>query len=115
MNLLKKIIVKSKQLKFIYLCLASFILLVTVIQIDRRYSSIEDFNKSLHERLSKIEELEGQHIIKEGRDQKEDISLYIKSLTFRIGTEDDRLRIYWSNGRTTDLPCSEDETIWACG
>ena len=39
----------------------------------------------------------------------------IKSVTFRIGTEDDRLRIYWSDGRKTDLPCTQESNIWACG
>ena len=39
----------------------------------------------------------------------------IKSLTFRVGTIDDRLRVYWSDGRTSDLPCTKDESVWACG
>jgi len=42
-------------------------------------------------------------------------SATIKSLTFRLGTEDDRLRIYWSNGMKTDLPCTKEQNIWACG
>ena len=39
----------------------------------------------------------------------------IKSLTFRIGTEDDRLRIYWEDGSKSDLPCMKEQFIWACG
>ena len=39
----------------------------------------------------------------------------IKSITFRIGTKDDRLRIYWEGGRTSDLPCTKEQSIWACG
>ncbi len=39
----------------------------------------------------------------------------IKSLTFRLGTKDDRLRIYWEDGRKSDLPCFKEQAIWACG
>jgi hypothetical protein len=39
----------------------------------------------------------------------------IKSLTFRSGTEDDRLRIYWADGTTTDLPCTKEQATLACG
>lgn len=39
----------------------------------------------------------------------------IKSLTIRTGTEDDRLRIYWADGTTTDLPCTKEQATFACG
>ena len=39
----------------------------------------------------------------------------IKSLTVRTGTEDDRLRIYWADGQTTDLPCTKEQTTFVCG
>tara|TARA_Y100001968_G_scaffold102757_1_gene92723 strand:- start:3764 stop:4135 length:372 start_codon:yes stop_codon:yes gene_type:complete len=39
----------------------------------------------------------------------------IKSITFRIGSEDDRIRIYWNDGSKTDLPCTKEQSIWACG
>ena len=39
----------------------------------------------------------------------------IKSLTLRTGTEDDRLRIYWSDGSTTDLPCTKEQATFVCG
>tara|TARA_Y100001968_G_C19255275_1_gene666472 strand:- start:393 stop:614 length:222 start_codon:yes stop_codon:yes gene_type:complete len=39
----------------------------------------------------------------------------IKSLTFREGSKDDRIRIYWSSGKKTDLPCTKEQSIWACG
>jgi len=39
----------------------------------------------------------------------------IKSLTLRSGTEDDRLRIYWANGSTTDLPCTKEQSTLVCG
>ncbi len=39
----------------------------------------------------------------------------IKSLTFRLGTKDDRLRIYWADGSNSDLPCTKEQSIWVCG
>lgn len=39
----------------------------------------------------------------------------IKSLTFRSGTEDDRLRIYWADGSNTDLPCTKEQATLVCG
>jgi hypothetical protein len=39
----------------------------------------------------------------------------IKSLTFRSGTEDDRLRIYWADGSSTDLPCTKEQATLVCG
>ena len=40
----------------------------------------------------------------------------IRSLTLRVGTDDDRLRLYWADGQTSDLICSkEGKGTWACG
>lgn len=40
----------------------------------------------------------------------------IRSLTLRIGTDDDRLRLYWADGQTSDLICTEEgKGTWACG
>jgi hypothetical protein len=39
----------------------------------------------------------------------------VKSLTFRMGSADDRLRIYWADGTTSDLPCTKEQGTWACG
>tara|TARA_Y100001968_G_C19451390_1_gene768902 strand:+ start:259 stop:627 length:369 start_codon:yes stop_codon:yes gene_type:complete len=39
----------------------------------------------------------------------------IKSITFRLNTKDDRLRIYWADGSKSDLPCTKEQSIWACG
>ena len=39
----------------------------------------------------------------------------VKSLTFRMGSQDDRLRIYWADGSTSDLPCTQEQGTWACG
>jgi len=40
----------------------------------------------------------------------------LRSLTLRIGTKDDRLRIYWADGQTSNLICSQEGNgVWACG
>ncbi len=39
----------------------------------------------------------------------------VKSITFRSGTADDRLRIYWENGKVSSLPCTLEQGTWACG
>lgn len=39
----------------------------------------------------------------------------IKSITYRSGTSDDRLRIYWSDGRVSDLECTKEQNTMACG
>ena len=39
----------------------------------------------------------------------------VKSLTLRLGTVDDRLRIYWGDGSTSNLPCTEEQKTWVCG
>jgi outer membrane murein-binding lipoprotein Lpp len=39
----------------------------------------------------------------------------VKSLTLRTDTEDDRLRIYWADGSSSDLPCSQEQNTLVCG
>ena len=40
----------------------------------------------------------------------------LQSLTLRLGTNDDRLRLYWADGQSSDLICSEEgKGVWACG
>lgn len=39
----------------------------------------------------------------------------VKSLTLRTGTEDDRLRIYWGDGSSSDLPCTQEQNTLVCG
>ena len=39
----------------------------------------------------------------------------VKSLTYRSGTNDDRLRIYWADGSTSDLPCTKEQNTLVCG
>ncbi|MCX5966402.1 MAG: hypothetical protein NTV57_01920 [Cyanobacteria bacterium] len=39
----------------------------------------------------------------------------IKSLTYRTGTSENRLRIYWADGSQSDLECTQEQTTLACG
>jgi len=39
----------------------------------------------------------------------------IQSITLRLGSKDDRLRIYWKDGTKSDLPCTKEHSIWSCG
>jgi hypothetical protein len=39
----------------------------------------------------------------------------VKSLTLRTGSEDDRLRIYWADGSSSDLPCTQEQNTLVCG
>ena len=39
----------------------------------------------------------------------------VRSLTYRSGTSDDRLRIYWADGSVSDLPCTKEQNTLACG
>jgi outer membrane murein-binding lipoprotein Lpp len=39
----------------------------------------------------------------------------VRSITYRSGTDDDRLRIYWADGSSSDLPCSQEQATLVCG
>lgn len=39
----------------------------------------------------------------------------VKSLTLRSGSSDDRLRIYWADGSTSNLPCTREQGTLVCG
>ncbi len=77
--------------------------------------SLEQSINRLNQRLSNLEELvEKKNRTKRKKDAKTP-SGRIQSLTMRTGTEDDRLRIYWDDGSTSDLPCTKEQFIWVCG
>ncbi len=70
---------------------------------------------TLETRLKELEHRMGLKVTPlSKKDQKAPVGP-IKSLTFRIGTKDDRLRIYWADGSSSDLPCTKEQNIWACG
>ena len=40
----------------------------------------------------------------------------LRSLTLRLDSTDDRLRLYWADGQRSDLSCSKEGlNTWACG
>ncbi len=71
--------------------------------------------KQLEKRIEKIELQIKKNIPAQRRNDMKTPTGPIKSLTFRIGTEDDRLRIYWADGSNSDLPCTKEQAIWVCG
>ena len=78
-------------------------------------SSIDKQIDNLELKIKKLEELiHEKHNLSHQRNRLTPVGK-IKSLTFRIGTEDDRLRIYWEDGSKSDLPCTKEQFIWACG
>jgi hypothetical protein len=72
--------------------------------------------KRLELRLQQLEERQAKQAGSDARDPSGKAPAGpVKSLTFRMGTADDRLRIYWADGSTSDLPCTKEQGTWACG
>ncbi len=72
-----------------------------ISQLKIRIKNIELQNKKIISQLKKTDQIDSPGPI--------------RSITFRNGTRDDRLRIYWADGSKTDLPCTKEQSIWACG
>ena len=72
--------------------------------------------KQLEQRINQLEQ-ELQQIKSPGGDADSKTPAGpLRSLTLRIGTEDDRLRMYWADGQTSNLICSQEgKGVWACG
>ena len=80
-------------------------------EVDQRSETL----KRLELRVKQLEQQVGQPKPIPDTDEKTPPGP-IKSLTLRMGTIDDRLRIYWADGRSSDLPCNqESKGVWACG
>jgi hypothetical protein len=78
---------------------------------SQRIEELEFKIQQLEERLNKVS---AQRVNGSDRAGKPPAGV-VKSLTLRSGTEDDRLRIYWSDGSTTDLPCTKEQATLVCG
>lgn len=108
---------RSKQIPFsiqfasIAICLAA-ILGCQNNQTNR--ANKYDQNKTLESRINKVEQQLKSYIKQTPSSNQGSINGSIKTLTFRTGTEDDRLRIYWSDGTKTDLRCEKEQLIWIC-
>jgi hypothetical protein len=75
---------------------------------------IDQLNLKIQQLEQRINKLDGER--RNGSDQRGKPPVgAIKSLTLRTGTEDDRLRIYWADGSTTDLPCTKEQATFVCG
>ena len=75
---------------------------------------IEQLNLKIQQLEQRLNTLSREHQNGADRHGKPPAGV-IKSLTIRTGTEDDRLRIYWADGSTTDLPCTKEQATFACG
>ncbi len=112
----------NKQLKrpVIFICLAIGTLLINgcqnkqKIQSNNQASQIEEINR-LKLRVTELERQIGSRTKHSSSNHFKNTTSLIKSITFRIGTTDDRLRIYWSDGSTNNLPCTKEQSIWVCG
>jgi len=75
-------------------------------------ASIEQLERRINQLEQKLQELTSPA----GDPDSKTPAGPLRSLTLRIGTEDDRLRMYWADGQTSDLICSEEgKGVWACG
>tara|TARA_B100000700_G_C14473729_1_gene591884 strand:+ start:260 stop:559 length:300 start_codon:yes stop_codon:yes gene_type:complete len=79
------------------------------------YSHQEAEINQLKVQISKIEKILIAKPKEKSKTKLQGKASPIKSITFRIGSNDDRLRIYWNDGKITDLPCTKEQSIWACG
>jgi hypothetical protein len=77
----------------------------------QRVDELEFKIQQLEERLNKVS---SERVNGSDRSGKPPAGV-VKSLTLRSGTEDDRLRIYWADGSTTDLPCTKEQATLVCG
>ncbi len=72
--------------------------------------------KDLKEKLSNIENILAKINKKENKAKVfKESRTYIKSITFREEEEGNRIRIYWSDGKRSDLICTKEQATWACG
>ena len=78
-------------------------------------ATLSELNR-LEQRLTKLERELGSRLPSQEPQDPKAPAGPIRSLTLRVGTDDDRLRLYWADGQTSDLICSEEgKGTWACG
>lgn len=77
----------------------------------QRVDELEFKIQQLEERLNKVSSERANGADRAGKPP----AGVVKSLTLRSGTDDDRLRIYWADGSTTDLPCTKEQATLVCG
>ena len=80
-----------------------------------QYPYFEAELNQLKSEISRLERRITQDIDNKTLEPQKDEMSQIRSITLRIGSKDDRIRIYWKDGSKTDLPCTKEQNIWACG
>ncbi len=78
---------------------------------ERRLDQVDLKIQQLEQRLNKLSVRSEDGTDKSGKPP----AGVIKSLTLRLGSEDDRLRIYWADGTKTDIPCTKEQSTYVCG
>jgi hypothetical protein len=78
---------------------------------SQRIDELEFKIQQLEQRLNKVSSERSNGADRSGKPP----AGVVKSLTLRTGTEDDRLRVYWADGSTTDLPCTKEQATLVCG
>ena len=113
------------QSKYLYFIKSLFVLAAVSLLMACQNGSKPVLNNSypyneaeinqLKIQISALEKLINQKNKTKSSKSIKNIKSPIKSITFRIGSKDDRIRIYWQDGSKTDLPCTKEQSIWACG
>ncbi len=108
-----------------FLFVTVLILCIILITIKSCFKPRKDSNTKEASNVPKIEQLESRIIkLEKQLDTKKlsnslNSSNYIKgpikSITLRLESADDRLRIYWEDGGKSDLPCTKEQATWICG
>ena len=93
-----------------------FFLLTGCMSDTVRISSEKKSLHQLQQRVSQLEKTIKEYAPLSSTNNNKVPSGPLQSLTLRIGTNDDRLRIYWANDQLSDLICTkEGKGVWACG
>ena len=73
---------------------------------------IDQLNFKIQQLESRLNKVSAQHPAPSNGNQP---AGRIKSITYRTGTSENRLRIYWADGSQSDLECTQEQTTLACG
>ena len=82
---------------------------------DKNYPYLESEINQLKSQINQLEKIISSDPLKHKEKHIKDYNNKIKTITIRFNSQDDRIRIYWEDGSKTDLPCTKEQKIWACG
>lgn len=92
--------------------------LVSLAGCERKVSSETRRIEQLEFKIQQLETRLNQVSAQQGRPSAAGIRLPagpVKSLTYRTTDSGNRLRLYWADGSTTDLECTQEQSTLACG